>query len=136
MKVSPIKLKDSEGFDLSLTIGHIYEVLGIEADAYRILTDPESKPYGNYPVLYDPDRFKVVDPQEPDFWMCQYGEDGERFCYPPEWNEEGFFKDYHDGIQEVRERFWNMLKIYYPQTWKERKGTADIGFHRTPDDAC
>jgi len=136
MKVSPIKLKDSEGYSLSLTIDRIYEVLGIEADTYRMLTDPESKPYGNDPVLYDPDCFRIVDPQEPDFWICQYGEDGERYCYPPEWNEVGFFEDYHDGIHEVRERFWNFLKFYYPETWNERKGTANIGFQRTPNGAC
>jgi len=126
MKISPIKLKDSEGYSLSLTIDQIYEVLGIEADKYRVLTDPESKPYGNDPVLYDPDCFRIIDPQEPDFWTCQYGEEGERYCYPPEWNEVGFFEYYHDGISEVREKFWNLLKSYYPETWNERKGTANI----------
>ena len=69
MKVSPIKIKDSEGHILFLSTDRIYEVLGIEADTYRILSDPESKPYGNNPVLYDPDCFKVIDPQEPDFWV-------------------------------------------------------------------
>ena len=132
MKVSPIKLKDSKGYSLSLTIGRIYEVLGIEADTYRLLTDAESKPRGNAPVLYEPACFKVIDPEEPDFWICHYGEDGERYCYPPEWNEIGFFEDYHDGKQEVRERFWNMLKLYHPETWNERKGKANIGFQRTP----
>lgn len=135
MKVSPIKLKDSKGNSLSLTIGRIYEVLGLEADTYRLLKDEDAKPYGNDPVLYDLDCFIVIDPEEPDFWICQYGEDDERYCYPPEWNEVGFFEDYHDGKQEVRERFWNMLKLYYPETWKERKGTANIGFQRTPDGA-
>jgi len=133
MKVTPVKLTDSEGQPLSLAIGHSYEVLGIEADRYRILSDPDSKPRGNDPVLYDPDCFRIIDPQEPDFWMCQYGEDGERYCYPPEWNAVGFFDDYRGGVAEVRERFWNMLKGYYPETWNERKGTSDIGFQRTPD---
>jgi hypothetical protein len=135
MKVSPIKLKDSKGYSLGLTIDRIYEVLGIEADKYRLLTDTAFKQYGNEPVLYDPDCFKVIDPQEPDFWVCQYGEDGERHCYPPEWSEAGFFEDYHNGISEVRERFWNLLKSYYPKTWKERKGKANIGFQRAPDSA-
>jgi len=135
MKVSPTKISDSEGHILSLSIDCIYEVLGIEADTYRILSDPDSKPHGNDPVLYDLDCFKVIDPQEPDFWVCRYGEDGQRYCYPPEWNEVGFFEDYHNGASEVRERFWNMLREYYPETWKERKGRANIGFQRTPDDA-
>ena len=110
-------------------------MLGIEADEYRVLTDPEPKPYGNDPVLYDPDCFRIIDPQEPDFWTCQYGEEGERYCYPPEWNEVGSFEYYHDGISKVREKFWNLLKSYYPQTWNERKGTVIIGFQRTPDGA-
>jgi hypothetical protein len=130
MKVSPIKLKDSEGHILSLSIDRMYEVLGIEGDTYRILSDPESQPYGNDPVLYNHDCFKVIDSQEPDFWICQYIEGGERYCYPPEWDEAGFFGDYHDGVKEVRERFWNMLRVYYPETWYERKGSANIGFQR------
>jgi hypothetical protein len=28
-----------------------------------------------------------------------------------------------------------LLKSYYPETWNERKGTANIGFQRTPDGA-
>ena len=135
MKVSPKKVRDSEGHILSLSKGHVYEVLGIEADTYRILSDADSKPYGNDPVLYASHCFEIIDPQEPDFWVCQYGEDGERYCYPPEWNEVGFFEDYHNGVSEVRERFWNMLRAYYPETWKERKGTANIGFQRSPDGA-
>jgi hypothetical protein len=135
MKVSPIKIKDSEGHFISLSKDRVYEVLGIEADTYLILSDPESEPYGNDPVFYDPDFFTVIDPNEPDFWVCQYGEDGERYCYPPEWNEIGFFEDYHDRVPEICERFWNMLKVYYPETWNERKGAANIGFQRTPDGA-
>jgi len=125
MKVSPIKLKDSEGYKLSLTIGRIYEVLGIEADTYRMLTDPESKPYGNDPVLYEPECFKIIDSKEPDFWICDRGDDGERYCYPPEWSEVGFFEDYHDGIPEARKKFWDLLRIYFPETWNERNGAAN-----------
>ncbi len=125
MKVIPIKLIDSEGYTLSLSIDRVYEVLGIEADFYRILDDPEKKPYGNDPVLFDPECFNVVDPQEPEFWICEFGEEGERYCYPPEWSSIGFFEDYHDGIPEVRQIFWNLLKRYYPETWKERKGKAN-----------
>jgi hypothetical protein len=125
MKVIPIKLEDSEGHTLSLTIGREYEVLGIEADTYRILTDPETEHYGNDPVLYEPECFRIIDPQEPEFWICTYGEDGERYCYPPEWIEPGFFEDYHDRIPKIRKMFWDLLRIYYPETWNERKGSAN-----------
>ena len=125
MKVIPIKLRDSEGYTLSLSLDREYEVLGIEADSYRILTDPETEPYPNDPVLYDPDCFKIIDPQEPEFWSCHYGEGGERYCYPPEWKEVGFFEDYHDGVPEAREMFWDLLRTHYPETWGERIGSAN-----------
>lgn len=120
MKIKPIKTKTSDGITLSLTIGKVYEVLGIEADDFRILNDPDSKPYGNDPVLFAPECFEVTDPSEPSFWTCSIGADGERYCYPPEWSSPGFFEDYHDGIEEVRKQFWEDLQRYYPLTWQER----------------
>ncbi len=120
MKVIPTKLIDSEGYSLSLSFERVYEVLGIEADYYRILTDSESKPYGNDPVLYEPNCFKIIDPAEPEFWVCEVGDDGERYCYPPEWCSVGFFEDYHDGIHEVRQIFWDLLKKYFPAGYAER----------------
>ena len=90
-----------------------------------MLTDPESKPYGNDPVLYEPECFKIIDSKEPDFWICDRGDDGERYCYPPEWSEVGFFEDYHDGIPEARKKFWDLLRIYFPETWNERNGAAN-----------
>lgn len=119
MKVIPTKLIDSEGYTLSLSIGRVYEVLGIEADYYRILTDPESKPYGNDPVLYEPNCFKIIDPTELEYRVCEVGDEGERYCYPLEWSGADFFDDYHDGIHEARQLFWDLLKSYYPETWKE-----------------
>ena len=122
MKITPIKNKTSDGRILSLTIGRVYEVLGIEANCYRLLDDECNKPYGNDPVLFEPNCFKIIDDTEPDFWVCELGEDGERYCYPKEWFSIGFFEDYHDGISEIRENFWKCLKKYYPETWEERKG--------------
>lgn len=115
-----IKAKASNGTVLSLTMGREYEVLGIEADDFRILNDPDSKPYGNDPVLFDQEYFEVTDTTEPAFWACSFGENGERYCYPPEWSNPGFFEDYHDGVEEVINQFWGDLRRYYPLTWQER----------------
>lgn len=119
MKVVPIKEKDSDGCFLSLTMGKEYDVLGIEADHYRILNDPNTLPYGNDPVLFYPDCFRISDSVEPVFWICEYGDDGERYCYPPEW-QGYFFEDYHEGVQKIRQQFWQDLQRYYPETWQER----------------
>jgi hypothetical protein len=119
MKVVAVKKKAPDGRRLSLTIGKEYEVLGIEADSYRIITDPHATPWGSDPVLFDPGCFKITDPSEPAFWVCSYGSDGERYCYPGEWGEPGFFEHYHDGIENVRKRFWEDLRRYFPEVWKE-----------------
>lgn len=78
MKVIPIKQVVSDGCDLSLslTIGRPYEVLGIGCDSYRLLTDPNAKPYGSDPVLFDPAYFRVSDANWPTFWINEIGEEG------------------------------------------------------------
>jgi len=121
VKVKPIKAIASDGRRVSLTLGQEYEVLGIEADGYRILNDPDTCPYGNDPVLFEPECFEVTDSTFPDFWVCSTGADGEQYCYPPEWNEVGFFQDYRDGVETVRKQFWEDLKWYYSLTWHARK---------------
>jgi hypothetical protein len=120
VKVKPIKTIAPDGRDLSLTLEREYEVLGIEADDYRILNDPETWPYGNDPVLFEPECFEITDHTVPAFWVCSTGVDGEQYCYPPEWNEVGFFEDYHERVESVRKQFWEDLKRYYPQTWQAR----------------
>ena len=121
VKVIFARRTDPEGRQYPwLTIGQEYEVLGIEADDYRILCDPHAKPFGNVPCLYDPSCFRIIDPDEPSFWVCQIGDDGERYCYPPDWNEVGFFEDFFDGVESAVIQFWDGLKKYHPETWAQR----------------
>jgi hypothetical protein len=120
MIVKLIKKTGDDGRVLSLTINREYEVLGIEADNYRILDDENKLPYGNDPVLFEPECFKIIDSTEPDFWVCCFGEEEERYCYPIEWNRIGFFEDYHDGNELVKKIFWDGLRKYYPKTYFER----------------
>ncbi|MCP4105366.1 MAG: hypothetical protein GY749_07505 [Desulfobacteraceae bacterium] len=98
-----------------LTVGKEYEVLGIEADSYRLLDDQ------NDPVLFDPYSFEISDPTEPDFWNCEIGEDGERYCYPREWLKKNIIESFHDKTEAARQRFWADLRKYYPDTAKERR---------------
>ncbi len=80
-----------------------YFVIGIEADDYRILND-FGKPY-----LYPAHLFEVIDQREPSIWITEYGEEGERYSYPPVLNETGFFEDYFDGQDEALSKFWQVI---------------------------
>jgi hypothetical protein len=91
----------------SLTVGREYTVIGIGADDYRIVDD------GGDPYLFDAQCFVVTDPTEPDFWCCDVGEDGERYCYPEEFGQPGFFEDYFDGNEAVRRGFFTLYRQLY-----------------------
>jgi len=78
-----------------LTPGQPYAVLGIEADDFRLLND-RGRPY-----LYPSQLFDVVDPREPEDWLTEVGEDGERYAYPPLLNASGFFEDFFDAKREA-----------------------------------
>ncbi len=98
-----VRLKESNPNYPDLTPDQPYFVIGIEADDYRILND-----YGK-PYLYPPQLFEVVDAREPVIWRTEYGDDGERYSYPPELNGVGFFEDYFDGKNEALSRFWKVV---------------------------
>jgi hypothetical protein len=98
-----VKLKEKSPEYPDLTPDQPYFIIGIEADDYRILND-SGKPY-----LYPSHLFEVVDPQEPGIWITEYGDEGERYSYPPTLNEAGFFEDYFDGNDEALSKFWHVI---------------------------
>jgi hypothetical protein len=100
--------------DPSLSEGTVYEVLGIEADWYRLLSDRGE------PVLFDPRWFQVIDPTDPGNWVSVV-EDGVRYAYPPGWGRPGFFEDWHDGVPEVRSQFRHQLATWHPAVTSECK---------------
>lgn len=73
-----------------LTPGNVYRIVGIQADGYRLIND-----FGS-PYLYPPDLFLLVDGKEPADWLTEYGAEGERYTYPQELNQPGFFEHYFD----------------------------------------
>ncbi|MEM7082222.1 MAG: hypothetical protein AAF465_05770 [Pseudomonadota bacterium] len=87
--------------------GKEYEVIGIEADDFRIINNM------NEPCLYDPALFELIDEAEPNFWVSEIGEDGERYAYPTSWIQPGFFEDFHDGDEKVINRFWKECRTFY-----------------------
>ena len=110
MKVVLRNPHTSDGRDLrhSLTVGAEYEVLGIECDSFRLLTDDGE------PVLFDPACFDIVDRAEPIFWKSSFGVEGERYAYPPGWDVPGFFEAWHDRNELVREVFVEQLAYWFP----------------------
>ena len=52
MLVSPTTLETEDDRQLDLTVGRIYEVLGIEADDYRLLSDEKAQEGLTRPSLY------------------------------------------------------------------------------------
>jgi hypothetical protein len=80
-----------------------YVVIGIEADAFRILND------AGRPYLYPARLFAVVDAREPTDWVTEVDEDGERYAYPPPLNSSGFFEDFFDARKEAVATFWHVV---------------------------
>ncbi len=109
---------DGRDFRHSLTLGGEYEVLGIECDALRLLTDTGE------PVLFDADCFEVTDPAVPPFWVSLVGDEGERYAYPPGWGVPGFFEAWHDRVDVVREVFAAQLAAWYPGAAKASRTTG------------
>ena len=98
-----VKLKERAPDYPDLSPDERYFVIGIEAGDYRILND-FGKPY-----LYPPHLFEIVDSREPSMWITEYGDDGERYSYPPGLHEPGFFEDYFDGKSEAVSKFWHTI---------------------------
>ena len=84
-----------------------FYAIGIEADYFRILNDR------GLPYLYSPELFSIIDNTEPNNWETEYGKDGERYAYPPELNQVGFFEDYFDGMSHIVLIFKEYLKKHH-----------------------
>ncbi len=90
-----------------MTVGHVYEVLGIEADSYRIIDNT------HMPYLYNPNQFEIVDALRPHFWVSELGDDGEEYAYPKAWHLVGFFEDFYDGNKDAISIFWAECERLY-----------------------
>ena len=51
----------------------------------------------------------MVDATEPADWISAYGDDGERYAYPPALNQPGFFEDFFDARVEAVRTFWQII---------------------------
>ena len=81
MGVMIVKPKKRNSNYPDLTFDQSYVVIGTEADDLRILND------AGRPFLYPADLFRVVDPREPNDRVTEFGDDNERYSYPPTLNK-------------------------------------------------
>jgi hypothetical protein len=98
-----VKLQRKTSRYPDLTPQRAYAVIGIEADDLRLLND-RGQPY-----LYPAELFTVLDAREPADWLTEFGEDGERYAYPPPLNSSGFFEDFFDGEPQAVATFWQAV---------------------------
>ncbi len=98
-----VKLRMFNGEYQDLTTGQGYVVIGIEADDLRILNDQ------GRPFLYPAELFDVVDANVPEDWSIEFGQDGERYSYPPSLNRIGFFEDFFENKREAVTTFWQIV---------------------------
>jgi hypothetical protein len=98
-----VKLKKKNSGYRDLTFDQPYVVIGIEADDFRILND------AGRPFLYPPELFRIVDSEEPNDWVTEFGEDRERYSYPPILNRPGFFEDFFDEKRKAVVTFWRVV---------------------------
>jgi hypothetical protein len=98
-----IRLKRKNPRYPDLSAGQDYLVIGIEANDLRIINE-QGRPY-----LYPRTLFRVIDAAEPDDWIQETGEDGERYAYPPALHRVGFFEDFFDGKKNVVAAFWRVV---------------------------
>jgi hypothetical protein len=96
-----VKLKKKTDHYRDLTFGQPYVVIGIEANHFRILSGASS------PV--SPQAVFVVDNREPNDWVTEIGNDGERYSYPPPLNKPGFFEDFFDQKAKAVATFWRVV---------------------------
>lgn len=98
-----VKLKKKNSQYRNLTFGRAYVVIGIEADDLRLLSDV------GRPFLYPPELFTIVDPEEPNDWVTEFGEDRERYSYSPILNRPGFFEDFFDEKRKAFVTLWRVI---------------------------
>ena len=98
-----VKLRRRNSRYPDLTTGQKYGVIGIEADDLRILNDQ------GRPFLYPSRLFEIVDQHEPEDWVTEFGDDHERYAYPPSLKSVGFFEGFFDDKRKAVTTFWQIV---------------------------
>lgn len=101
-------IKHSNEFIDDRIIGTVYEVLAIEHNYYRLLTND------GLLCMSHKELFEVVDFSEPDFWIEQCYDGKYIYKHPNQWNIEYFFEKFHErNVEEIRFLFYKVCKELY-----------------------
>lgn len=84
--------------------GRVYLVLGIETGDLRILGDT------GRPFLYPQELFEFVDRSVPEDWLVRDDTPGKEEMGPEAFLEVGFYEDFFDGDQKVKEKVFAYLE--------------------------
>ena len=98
-----VQLRRRERRYRDLTPDRPYVVIGIEADHLRMLNDD------GRPFLYPARLFRIIDRREPEDWISEIGDEGERYAYAPPLNGVGFFEDFFEGNKRAVRTFWRAV---------------------------
>ena len=60
-------------------------------------------------ILYRTELFSLVDHLEPIDWVTEFGDEEERYSYPPPLNKSGFFEDFFDEKPKAVATFWRVV---------------------------
>ena len=114
-----VKLKRKNARYPDLSPGLSYVVIGIEGNDFRILND-QGRPY-----LYPPRIFEILDSHQPEDWVIERGDEGDRYAYPPPLNGVGFFEDFFDAKPKAVATFWRTVNqhLVNASRTKQRAGS-------------
>lgn len=109
MRVRCISNRCRDGRTAALSVGESYEVLGIEADYFRVIDDTGD------PVLFEPSLFERLDDTRPAEWTCEFDE-GVEYAGPAEFARPGFWEAFHEHDAEARSVYSRYLNRHLRTT--------------------
>lgn len=92
-----------DGTNPRLTKGREYFVVGLDNEHYRIVND------ANEPILYPKECFIANEREVPKDWVKRDYPDGEYHIDPPECAYPGFYEEFFDGNNQIRQQFKDVL---------------------------
>jgi hypothetical protein len=95
---------------LSLTLGEIYLIMGVELLDDGLVLFHCYNPLVSYIVMYPSCLFEVVDNKVSKYWKIDIHSSSISF-FPEEFDIEYFHDDLSEGVTEIRQKFNNLVSL-------------------------